>query len=758
MENSRDRKLKKLISDRGGEFVNSNFKKLSEECRFMHIMSPPETPQHNSFAERANHTILEKARCLLAMSHLPASFWADAVNAAVFLSNLLPTASRDWESPNAIWSRTPPRLLRLRTFGCRAIIHKLSQHIKWKLDPHGQPGIFIGYENNNTAYRILQLQDLKVVVTRHAIFNERVFPSIPQISSQNSTFETKLDNQPLLEDNNPVELDDIPLPDNNIQESCSAPMPETQTLELTAQEDNDTTSHTTQAPSLRIIGPRHPTLVTTELDSLNILPYKRRPIALLTAVDDAPQNYRGALKAKDSLLWEEAINQELENMNHLKVWDVVGTTWVFKIKKKNQNEPIEYKARLCAQGFTQAMGIDFNKTYAPTGRLSSLRTLIAFASVNKLQFHQIDIKSAFLNAQLKETVYLAVPQGLELDKQRFCLRLNKAIYGLRQAPLAWYKRLKNWLRLVKFSDCTLDPCVFYRAGKVPVWLYLHVDNIGIFSQDTSIFKAEISGEFDIKDIGEADLILGVKIQRTEEGISLNQQHFAEALLEQYGMGSCKAMVTPLTPNEYLMPATEDEIVAFGKLKANDRSAIGSINYLSTATRPNLSFAVSALSQYLDRPGIKHWQAFLHVLKYLKGSINRGLHYSSEERNGITAFSDTDWGNCKETRRSTTGYLACFHKCLILWKTRKQPTISISTAEAEYKAVCDLTSELLWFRQWCEEANLFVFTNPILIFKDNQSCIKTANGDCNINNKHMKHIDIQLHFIKEAIQSNWVQLQ
>ncbi|MBW0579519.1 hypothetical protein O181_119234 [Austropuccinia psidii MF-1] len=231
-------------------------------------------------------------------------------------------------------------------------------------------------------------------------------------------------------------------------------------------------------------------------------------------------------------------------MNNLKVWEVVekhedyklvGTTWVFKIKRSNTNELTTYKARLCAQGFTQAMGIDFSKTYAPTGRLNSLRTLIAFACVNKLQFHQIDIKSAFLNAQLKETVYLAVPQGLQIDKQKFCLRLNKAIYGLRQAPLAWYERLKTWLRSVKFAVCTLDPCVFYRAGSIPVWLYVHVDNIGIFSKDTSIFKTKISKEFNITDIGAADLMLGVKIRQTENGMSLDQQHFIEALLEQYGM-------------------------------------------------------------------------------------------------------------------------------------------------------------------------------------------------------------------------------
>ncbi|MBW0505653.1 hypothetical protein O181_045368 [Austropuccinia psidii MF-1] len=292
---------------------------------------------------------------------------------------------------------------------------------------------------------------------------------------------------------------------------------EEETLE-TAQEVTDPIATQTQVPCIKIIGPRHPTLITAELNDLNILPYKRRPMALLTASNKTPQTYCGALKSGSHLLWKEAINKELENMHLLKVWDVVdlhedyklvGTTWVFKIKRNKLNEPIEHKARLCAQGFMQSMGIDFNKTYAPTGRLNSLRALVAFACVNKLQFHQINIKSTFLNAQLKETVYLAVPQDLQLDKQKICLRLNKAIYGLRQAPLAWYEHLKNWLESAKFSVCTLDPCVFYRAGSTPVWLYIHVDDIRIFSKNTAFFKAEIEKEFNIKDIGEADLMLGI---------------------------------------------------------------------------------------------------------------------------------------------------------------------------------------------------------------------------------------------------------
>ncbi|MBW0502747.1 hypothetical protein O181_042462 [Austropuccinia psidii MF-1] len=202
MENSQDRKLKKLFSDRGGELLNNDFKKLSERCGFIHIMSPPEMPQHNAFAERANHTILKKSPCLLAGSNLPAQFWADAVNTPVIVSNLLPTASRDWKSPIAIWRRTPEKLSRLRTFGCRAIVHRPSQHIKKKLDPPGQTGIFIGYKNNNTAHCILRSHDLKVSIIQHAIFNEKVFPCLPHIITQDLTFEMELDNQPLLNDKN----------------------------------------------------------------------------------------------------------------------------------------------------------------------------------------------------------------------------------------------------------------------------------------------------------------------------------------------------------------------------------------------------------------------------------------------------------------------------------------------------------------------------------------------------------------------------
>ncbi|MBW0472315.1 hypothetical protein O181_012030 [Austropuccinia psidii MF-1] len=165
------------------------------------------------------------------------------------------------------------------------------------------------------------------------------------------------------------------------------------------------------------------------------------------------------------------------------------------------------------------------------------------------------------------------------------------------------------------------------------------------------------------------------------------------------MSKCKEATTPLVPNKHLGPATDKEITSFKNMGINFRSAIGSLNYLSTATRPDLAHAVSALSQYLENPGIWHWKGFFHVLQSLKGFQEVGLHYHRNGKQGIITYSDADWGNCRVTRQSISGYLALFEGFLVLLKTRKQQPVSTSTAEAEYKALCDLTSEMLWLRQW-----------------------------------------------------------
>ncbi|MBW0566761.1 hypothetical protein O181_106476 [Austropuccinia psidii MF-1] len=334
MKSLQKKTLKRLVTNRGGEFVNHNFKKLSNDCENVHIMAPPETPQHNGFAERANRTILEKTHCLMSQANLPKNYWEDTVSTAVLLLNLSPTASRKNQSPHFLWTNTLPKLERLRTFGCREVIHNLKWQYKGEMEPPGQPGILIGYDNNNTAYCIVRLSNAKVLVTHHSTFNENVFPFLPPIIDNMFSF--------------PLDFNiTAPTPNNEMETEATETCKPTATIQDIEESNNEALQ--TQQPRIKIIGPHNPMLISSEVNNINILPYKRRKNALLITINKAPNTYSKVIKSKDNSLWQQAINNELTNMEALKVWDVVelqdgyeivGTTWVFKIKKNELNEPI----------------------------------------------------------------------------------------------------------------------------------------------------------------------------------------------------------------------------------------------------------------------------------------------------------------------------------------------------------------------------------------------------------------------------------
>ncbi|MBW0510230.1 hypothetical protein O181_049945 [Austropuccinia psidii MF-1] len=617
-----------------------------------------------------------------------------------------------------------------------------------------------------SAYCIMRISNGKIHISKHVLFDESIYPSSPNCFSSTSplvipfTGDEEGSEISINEDQTSIGIKESVERSQLVNNVHTHPNREVEGVdEVPSTEPVDAAEERQSVirPRLHIIGPRHPMLISSNIDQSNILPYSRRAGALLTSVEVAPRTFRMAINSALKEVWLEAIAKELDSMDTLKVWDIVeldpyfklvGTTWVFKIKRDHLGNITEHKARLCAQGFTQTSGVDFEKTYSPTGRLNLLCTLIAFAARNDLLFHQINVKSAFFNAPLAECVYLSIPQGLNQDQRKFCPKLKKAIYGLKQAPLAWYDCLCGWLISVNFS-----PCVFYWSGDLPLWLYVHIDDIAVFGRDVEPFKDKVSKEINIKDIGAADLMLGVKVTQQEDLISLDQQHFLKSLLDLYGMGDCRPVSTPLIPNQHLSSASEEELSSFNALGVSYQSAIGSINYHRAATRPDLSYAVSSLSQFLERHGINHWKAFLHVLHYLRGAQDLALTYYKGNNSGILAYSNANWGNCPDTRRSITGFLATFSGCLVIWKTRKQPTVSISTSEAEYKSLCDLSSELLWMRQWCKEVSLCDGDTAIPVHEDNQGCIDAASGNSGINGKRMKHVDIQLHFVKEAIGSS-----
>jgi histone deacetylase 1/2 len=360
----------------------------------------------------------------------------------------------------------------------------------------------------------------------------------------------------------------------------------------------------------------------------------------------------------DADCWSRAVDQELSEMEKLHVWEIelipgnkslLGTVWVFRKKKDSEGIVVKFKACLCAQGSQQHDGYGF--TYAPTGRSTSLRAALIVGLSRGHDIHQMDAKNAFLNGNLDENIYLQPPPGLDVPKG-YCLKLKKAIYGLKQAPRVWYGELKNLCISINFSPSPADPCLF--TSQVPDWecfVHVYADDMIIISHDVNRFKKLISKKFRMEDLGKAQHILGIKLTRLgDKQLLLNQETYTRSILENYNMSNHKPTNTPMLPNTRLVAASDADHQSFLQLKINYREALGLLNYLSVLTRPDISFTVSQLSQHLEKPGILHWKAVIHLLHYLSATPQNGIVLdSSGDISDAAVYTDADFANCTDVR-------------------------------------------------------------------------------------------------------------
>jgi hypothetical protein len=339
--------------------------------------------------------------------------------------------------------------------------------------------------------------------------------------------------------------------------------------------------------------------------------------------------------------------------------------------------------------------------------------------------------------------------------------LKRAIYGLKQASLVWYKRLSSFLQSIGFAATISDPCVFHRPctnAKPSTWIYAHVDDLVIISKDPETFKKEIELEFDIKYLGEAEFLRGMNIDRTSEGLHVHQTQYVEQKLQEFGLDDFPPSSCPLNPKGHMKAATATEIEELKNHGGNYRALVGSLNYLSVLTRPDISYAVSVLSQHLEKPGILHFRAAEQVFRYLSGTKQVGLIYQRKVDLSLSAHVDSDWGNCPDTRRSATGYVVLTHTQVLSWKATRQATVSLSSTEAEYKALSDLGREISWISHLISELDLGYEPRNIPIGVDNQGAIDLARSEISQNSFRTKHMDIRLHFVRELIIDNLIALK
>ena len=729
VERESGHRLKTLRTDNGGEYTSTEFKEYLETEGVRHELTIPKTPEQNGVAERMNRTLVEAVRSMLIGAKLPKKFWAECLSTAVYLRNRSPSKTVVGMTPFEAWNDYKPDVSHLRVFGCTVYAH-IEKDERSKLDSKARKCILLGYGAETKGYRLYDVEKERVIHSRNVVFEESKYGI--------GEMEQKEPEKRLVELEKPDPEEDD---GDKVEES-----------ELNSEKDNDAEKEPIVRRSQR--ESRRPDYYGDWINSVEM-------------IDKDPNTVSDALSSPEKQEWKTAMDKEMQSIYENDVWDLVelpkqrkaiGCKWVFKRKVGADGSVERYKARLVAQGFSQQYGLDYDETFCPVVRFESLRTVIAFAVQNNLYLHQMDFTSAFLNGSLKEEVYMKQPEGfVEKQKEHLVCKLKHSLYGLKQSPRCWNSVLDVQLKRMGFEQSSSDPCIYTLSGGATFIIGVYVDDIilaGKDRQQMEEIKGMLAKTFDIKDLGELKYFLGVKIRVNHKigTVWIGQPMYIENVLKKYGMENAKAISTPVDVGTKLVKAATDSEFIDPVLY---QSAVGSLLYLSTKTRPDIAYAVNSVARFSSNPTKQHWMAVKRIFRYLRGTTNLGLLYKKSSSNELIGFSDADWGGDVKDFRSTSGYCFEIGGTIVSWRSKKQSCVALSTAEAEYMALSSAAQEAVWLRELCKDLNSEL-SNPTVIFEDNQAAIKMAKNPQY--HGRSKHISIKYHFIREQVSSNLIELR
>ncbi|GKV22443.1 hypothetical protein SLEP1_g32316 [Rubroshorea leprosula] len=611
-----------------------------------------------------NRTLMERARCMMSTAKLGKEFWAEAVNTTCYLINRSPTVSLNMKTPEEVWSGKPANYSFLRIFGCDAYVW-VPMEKRTKVDKNSKRCIFLGYETGTKRYRLWDPTARKLIISRDVVFNEDVFQGT-----------TKNEEARKLVIEQEASFDDI-VQEENIQND---PQSESELLhEGTSSEEHE------------------------------------------------PTSFKEACESVNSDQWRGAMEEEMESLHKNKTWDLVqlpegrkaiGCRWIYKLKKDSEGNIERYKARLVIKGYAQKLGIDFDEVFSPVVRMTTIRVVLALAASLDLELEQLDVKIAFLHGDLNEEIYMTQSEGfVEENNRSLVCRLNKSLYGLKQAPRCWYKQFDSFIVSLGFHRCEADHYAYfcdYNDGCFCI-LLLYVDDMIIIGNNpiyVSTLKAQLAGEFDMKDLGAMNQILGMKVFRDREDrkIWLNQKNYIERVLQRFNMQNAKPVSTPFPvhiklSSEY-SPSTEVEKAAMSRVPY--LSAIGSLMFAMVGTRPNIAQAVGAVSKYM---------------------------------------ANLDFARDRDKRRSTSGNVFIMASGAVSWEPKLQPVVALSTTKAEYISISHACKEAIWLERLLAEFKMKQDT--LSMHCDSQSALLLAKNPTF--HSHTKHIDVCYHFVRQLVE-------
>jgi hypothetical protein len=382
-------------------------------------------------------------------------------------------------------------------------------------------------------------------------------------------------------------------------------------------------------------------------------------------VEDYPQSHDEALAWPEAKEWQEAMSEEMKSLLENRVWklvtrppnaNVIKGKWVFRKKYRSNGEVERWKARWVAKGFTQMEGVDYFETFAPVLKYKSLRILLVLAAKYDLELKQMDIVTAFLYADVKETIYVEQPEGFAEGGDGKVCQLTKALYGIKQAPHAWNSTLHVFIVSLGFRQCVHDVCVYIKVSMTGgiVIVAIFVDDIIVAyhkadEKEWLVIKRLFTAKYKVKDLGDLELILGMRVRRDRAKcqLILDQEQYAMKVVDKFRMTNAKAESTPEASKKLtrdMAPKTQAEADVVAAVPY--MQAVGSLLYASIATRPDLTHAVNEVCKFMSCYGQQHWTAVKRILRYLKGEPGLGLSYEPRHSNAdgveVCAYTDADW--------------------------------------------------------------------------------------------------------------------
>lgn len=767
-------------SDRGTEYTVDTLQKFlkSQGILFQHTVGY--APEQNGIAERKNRTLVEAARTMLIDADLPKNLWSEAINEACYNLNRVFGKKFTNFSPFEKFYLEDQDFNDFHVFGSEVYIHVPSA-LRKKLDSKAIKCKYLGHDSQAKGYRVYDLNTKTIKITRDIVFLDHHNVKKNPFKQIQNIIENKIKNQVEIKNsenkNSEIQKQDemcivyLDEPDHHEDIAPIGDQLDQENIENGSEVSSDEEFFDPEEPVIQNPVAQQNVEVQNNLrrsarQTAGKLPAHLEDYEVYSANSDNsdPKSYSEAIKSSDKNKWLEAMNSEIKNLEDNNTWSLVdlpkdrsaiGSKWVFKKKRDQDGNIIEYKARLVAQGFSQKYGVDYDEVFAPVTRANTFRLLLNVSALRNYEVRQFDIKAAFLNGDLEEDIYMRQPSGFKNGDKVF--KLNKSLYGLKQAARVWNIKIHQVLCDNGFNQSHIDKCLYIKhSDNQSCYLIIHVDDILVSGTSSEIIKQtqDILGQqFSVKDLGEIKYYLGISVFKDKVGnYFINQANYIDKIVSEAGLTDAKTSKYPLDPGYYKLQNSEPLLD-----NQEYRKLIGMLLYVTTNSRPDIASSVSILSQKVSHPDTKDLVEVKRVIKYLAATKDLCLRLSNKnsDHSDMLFYSDANWAEDRTDRKSNSGYIGFVSGGTISWACHKQACVSLSSTEAEYVALTEATQELLWLKDLCKEFSIKI-QYPVQIKADNQSAIKIVSNQKFSNST--KHIETKYHFIKSIKEQNIIGLQ